>query len=136
MIETILERHSKVEASLLPILHDVQASFGYVSETAMREIALALNLTRAEVHGVVSFYHDFRDAPDDRPVINICAAEACQARGSDGVFVEAEASAAGRVRIEKTYCLGLCSVGPAAIKGERIFARLTAEKIRSLVSEL
>jgi formate dehydrogenase subunit gamma len=136
MIETILERHSKVEGNLLPILHDVQASFGHVSEAAMREIALALNLTRAEVHGVVSFYHDFRDAPDDRPVIKICAAEACQARGSDAVFAGAEAIGEGRVKIEKTYCLGLCSVGPAAIEGDRIFARLTAEKIRSLVSEL
>lgn len=130
-LDDILARHSATEGPLLPILHDVQAAFGHVSEEAVRAIAAALNLSRAEVHGVVSFYHDFTVAPDPRPAIKLCRAEACQARGS-------EALAAGlapdeRVRIETVYCLGLCSVGPNALVGETPHARLDAARLTALV---
>ena len=113
MIDTILARHAGRDGALLPILHDVQAAVGHVSEAAIRAIAQALNLTRAEVHGVVSFYHDFRTAPDPRPVLKLCRAEACQARGSEALAASLPVSAA--VRVEPVYCLGLCAVSPTAL---------------------
>ena len=89
-LEAIIARHAGREGPLLPILHDVQAAFGHVSEDVVRAIALALNLSRAEVSGVVRFYHDFRRTPDPRPVIRLCRAEACQARGCEGLAAHAE----------------------------------------------
>ena len=119
---------------MLPILHDVQAAFGFVSEEAMRDIASALNLTRAEVHGVVSFYHDFKTQPVEKPVIKICRSEACQARGVDALM--ADLPETGRVKIETVYCLGLCSVGPAAMVKDDVHARLDAAKLQALVAGL
>jgi formate dehydrogenase subunit gamma len=133
-LDLILSMHATREGALLPILHDVQAAFGYVSEDAVRQIAHALNLTRAEVHGVVSFYHDFREAPEPRPVLKLCRAESCQARG-------VEAMVAGladnpRVKVETVYCLGLCSVGPAAMIGHTVHGRLDAARLGELVESL
>jgi len=133
-IADILIRHKEREGPLLPILHDVQAEFGFISEDSIRTIADALNLTRAEVHGVVSFYHDFRTAPDARPVVKLCRAEACQARGVDAVA--AAVPQQDRVKIETIYCLGLCSVGPAAMVGDTVHARLDAEKLAALVAAI
>ena len=133
-LDAILAGHAGREGALLPILHDVQAAFGHVSEDSVRRIAQALNLTRAEVHGVVSFYHDFHDAPDPRPVLKLCRAESCQARG-----VEALAAALPdhpRVKVETVYCLGLCSVGPAAMIGHTVHGRLDAARLGALVESL
>ena len=130
----ILARHKGREGPLLPILHDVQAEFGHVSEDHIRAIAHELNLTRAEVHGVVSFYHDFRTQPETRPVLKLCRAEACQARGVDALAAMLPAD--GRVKIETVYCLGLCSVGPAAMSGTDVHARLDATKLGALVNTL
>ena len=133
-INGILAAHAGREGALLPILHDVQAAFGHVSESAIRQIAQALNLTRAEVHGVVSFYHDFREEPETRPVLKLCRAESCQARG-----VEALAAALPdnpRVKVETVYCLGLCSVGPAAMIGDEVHGRLNAARLGALVESL
>ncbi len=129
----ILAAHSGKEGPLLPILHDVQGAFGHVSEDHIRDIAKSLNLTRAEVHGVVSFYHDFRSEADTRPVIKLCRAEACQARGV-GLLV-ADMEPQERVKIEPVYCLGLCSVGPAALVGGAVYARLDGPKFAALVAE-
>jgi len=115
-------------------LHDVQAAFGHVSEEAIKTIASSLNLTRAEVHGVVSFYHDFKTAPEGRPVLKICRAEACQARGVDALVSELADN--GRVKLETVYCLGLCSVGPAAMTGNKVHARLDKAKLQALVDSL
>lgn len=132
----ILSRHPVRQDALLPILHDVQSAFGWVSEDNIREIAKALNLSRAEVSGVVSFYHDFRRAPDPRPVLKLCRAESCQARGSEGLAAEAERIAGDRVRVATVYCLGLCSVGPNAMVGDRAHARLNGERIAALIGEM
>lgn len=132
----ILSAHGRREGSLLPILHDVQAAFGHISEDAIREIAQALNLTRAEVHGVVSFYHDFRTELDARPTIKICRAEACKARGVEALMPTVEGTAGERVRVETVYCLGLCSVGPAALVGQTVYARLSHETAAALVRAL
>jgi formate dehydrogenase subunit gamma len=135
-LSDILDRHAGREGALLPILNDVQAAFGHVSEQAIRTIASALNLTRAEVYGVVSFYHDYRSAPAPHPVIKLCRAEACQARGAEALVAGAEARAKGRVEIEATYCLGLCSVGPAAMVGSEVFARLDAAGLSALIERV
>jgi formate dehydrogenase subunit gamma len=130
----ILARHEGREGPLLPILHDVQAAFGCVSPEAEAEIARALNLTRAEVHGVVSFYHDFTASPDPRPAVQLCRAEACQARGVEAMVAAARQAAANRVNLQTVYCLGLCSVGPAARVGDRLHARLDEEALVALVT--
>ena len=129
----ICAAHAAREGPLLPILHDVQAAFGCVDPEAERAIAQALNLSRAEVHGVVSFYHDFTAGPDPRPVVQLCRAEACQARGVEALVALAEAAAGERVRLRTVYCLGLCSVGPNARVGDRLHARLDQAALVELV---
>lgn len=129
----IIAAHSAREGPLLPILHDVQAAFGCVDAAAERVIAHALNLTRAEVHGVVSFYHDFTATADPRPVVQLCRAEACQARGVEALVPAAQAAAGGRVQLQTVYCLGLCSAGPAARVGDTLHARLDASALVKLV---
>jgi len=135
-VEAIVARHDWREGPLLPILHEVQAAFGYISEEAIHEIALGLNLSRAEVSGVASFYHDFRRVPDPRPAIRLCRAEACQARGSESLAAHAERVAGDRVRVGTVYCLGLCSVGPNAMVGEDVHARLDEAAISLLIGAL
>ncbi len=127
-LDDIIARHEAQEGPLLPILHDVQAEFGHVSEDAIRAIANGLNLTRAEVHGVVSFYHDFK-ATLSPAKLKLCRAEACQARGVGLLVVDA-------AKVEAVYCLGLCSVGPAAMLGGQVHARLDQSKLDALVAAL
>ncbi|MEQ1547227.1 MAG: NAD(P)H-dependent oxidoreductase subunit E [Chakrabartia sp.] len=131
-IADILAEHDGREGPLLPILHDVQKAFGHVSEDAVRTIANALNLTRAEVHGVVSFYHDFRKEPEHRPVIKLCRAEACKARGVEALIPLTAAQS--RVKVEAIYCLGLCSVGPAAMIGDQVHAHIDTERLTALLA--
>lgn len=132
----IIAAHSHREGALLPILNDVQATFGCVDEDAVRSIAAALNLSRAEVHGVVSFYHDYKAKADPRPVLKLCRAEACQARGVDALVAHAEKTAGERVHIETVYCLGLCSVGPAAMTNGDVHARLDVARLSTLIEAL
>jgi len=138
-IEAIIARHVAQEdvarGALLPILHDVQAEYGHVSEEAVRHIAAGLNLTRAEVHGVVSFYHDYRKEPPKLPVIKLCRAEACKARGVEALVEGAERAAKGKAAIETVYCLGLCAVGPAALVGDDVHARLDEPKLAALIGD-
>jgi formate dehydrogenase subunit gamma len=118
----------------MPILHNTQREFGWISEEAITRVAELLNLSRAEVSGVVSFYPDFRRTRPTRPAIKLCRAEACQARG-----VEALVQMIGeneRVEIETVYCLGLCSVGPAALVGDEVHARLDAESLKALIDRV
>jgi formate dehydrogenase subunit gamma len=131
-IDEILEAHQGLEGPLLPILHAVQAAFGHVPQAAVPQIAKALNLSKAEVHGVVSFYHDFREAPAGRHVLKLCRAEACQAMGADrvaGAIKMAlgidwhETTPDGRVTLEPVFCLGLCACGPAAMVDGRLVGR-------------
>ena len=135
-LREILEAHAQREGPLLPILHDVQAAFGCVDAGAEATIAEALNLSRAEVHGVVSFYHDFAAAPDPRPCVELCRAEACQARGIEALIAAAHDAAGERVRVKPVYCLGLCSVGPAARIGDAVHARLDADGLLALIEML
>lgn len=133
-IADILAEHKEKEGPLLPILHDVQKAFGHVSEDAMREIANALNLTRAEVYGVVSFYHDFRKEAEVRPVLKLCRAEACKARGVEALVPIADNQS--RIKVEAIYCLGLCAVGPSAMVGDQVYARLDGAKFKTLLEAM
>jgi formate dehydrogenase subunit gamma len=141
----IVKRHAGKEGPLLPILHDVQAAFGCVSPAAVRLVAEALNLTRAEVHGAVSFYHDFREQPAGRHVLKLCRAEACQSM--DGELLArsvldrfgidwGDTTADGRVTVEATYCLGLCATAPSAMLDDQPMARLTAQSIDEIAREV
>jgi formate dehydrogenase subunit gamma len=133
------------EGPLLPILHGLQAAFGFVPDEAVPMVAEALNLTRAEVHGVVTFYHDFRHAPAGRHLVRLCRAEACQARGGEAVAAQGEAalgvktggtSADGRVTLEAVYCLGLCASGPAALIDGKLVARIEGQRLTRLLKEM
>ena len=134
VIAEILRRHEGRKGALLPILNDVQAALGHVPVTAVPQIAAALNLSRAEVHGVVTFYHDLRRLPADRPVVKLCRAEACQARGVEAVAPVFESD--DRVAVETVYCLGLCASGPSAMVGDRVYARLDEAGARKLLGEV
>jgi formate dehydrogenase subunit gamma len=132
-IGEILADHAGREGALLPILHDVQHAFGCVDAESEALIAQGLNLSRADVHGVVSFYHDFRKSPDPRPEVQICRAEACKANGVEALIKGAQSVAGERVRISTVYCLGLCSAGPAARVGDRLHARLDAKGMAQVI---
>jgi len=132
-LERIIAEHTGRKGALLPMLHAVQRAFGCISPRAGAAIAEALNLSRAEVHGVVSFYRDFTPEPDPRPCVELCRAEACQARGVEALVLAAEAVAGTRVRLKPVYCLGLCSRGPNARVGERLYAGLDQAALIRLV---
>jgi formate dehydrogenase subunit gamma len=139
-LDEILAQHQGLEGPLLPILHAVQAAFGHVPQDTLPVIAAHLNISRAEVHGVVSFYHDFREAPAGRHVVKICRAEACQAMGADRLAGGLQAAlgcgwheTAGDVTLEPVFCLGLCACGPAAMVDGALIGRVTVDAIMAKV---
>jgi formate dehydrogenase subunit gamma len=140
----VVAAHNRGEGPMLPILHALQETFGHVPREAVPMVAEALNLSRAEVHGVVTFYHDYRSAPAGRHVVKLCRAEACQAMGGEDLVARAEAklnvtcgntSADGRVTLEPIYCLGLCATAPSAMVDGRIVGRLDAAKLDAILNE-
>lgn len=140
----IIREHQGIEGPLLPILHALQEEFGYIDEAAEPLIADALNITRAEVHGVVTFYHDFRHQPAGRHVLKLCRAEACQAAGGDPLALQAAArlgiamgttAADGSVTLEPVYCLGLCATAPSAMLDGRVVGRLDEKRLDALLTE-
>ena len=133
-IAEILRRHAGRKGALMPILNDVQAALGHIPAAVVPSIAEALNLSRADVHGVVTFYHDYKSVPADRPVVKLCRAEACQARGVEALAPVFESD--GRIEVETVYCLGLCASGPSAMVGDRVFARLDEDSARKLIGEI
>ncbi len=135
-LSEILAAHQGRKGALLPILHDIQHVFGCVDAAAEAEVAKALNLSRAEVHGVVSFYHDYTPEHDPRPVIELCRAEACKARGVETLAPLAEAEAGDRVNIKTVYCLGLCATGPNVRIGNTLHSRLDEARLLQLVQSV
>ncbi|MBV2183004.1 MAG: formate dehydrogenase subunit gamma [Rhizobium sp.] len=142
--QAIVAEFKGLEGPMLPILHALQESFGYVPDEAKPVLAEALNLSRAEVHGVVSFYHDFRAHPAGRHVLKLCRAEACQSRGGDALADRVrellgidfhETTPDGAVTLEPVYCLGLCACAPAAMLDGALHGRLDAEGLEELVGE-
>ncbi len=140
----IIGEHKHLEGSTLVILHALQEAFGYVPQPAIPMLAEALNLSRAEVHGVFTFYHDFRHQPAGRHVLKLCRAEACQAAGGDALAARAEAKLGislgnttpdERVTLEPIYCLGLCATAPSAMLDGRLVGRLDEARLDALVAE-
>ena len=140
----IIAEHADQEGATLVILHALQHAFGYVPEAAIPMVAQALNLSRAEVHGVFTFYHDFRHKPAGRHVLKLCRAEACQAAGGDALAARAEAklgvslgstTADDRVTLEPIYCLGLCATAPSAMLDGRLIGRLDQKRLDALIME-
>lgn len=141
----IIDDLRDIEGPLLPVLHAVQDMFGYVPDEAKPIIASELNLSRAEVHGVVSFYHDYRAHPSGDHVLKLCRAEACQAMGGDMVAAQLQAglgidwhgtTADGRLTLEPVFCLGLCACAPAAMLDGEVHGRVTAEGLKALIAEV
>jgi formate dehydrogenase subunit gamma len=133
----LIRPFEQMAGGLLPALHALQAEFGYISDAGIRLAADVLNLSRAEVHGVVSFYHDFRRVPPGRHVVRLCRAEACQAMGSRELESAVTASlgvefhettADGMFSLEPVYCLGNCACSPAVMVDERVYGRVDAEQ--------
>jgi formate dehydrogenase subunit gamma len=142
-VEDILDALQTLEGPLLPILHALQQDFGHVPEPAIPRVAARLNLSRAEVYGVVSFYHDFHTSPRGRHVLKICRAEACQAMGAERTMADLLArlglqpggtTADGRLTRESVYCLGLCATAPAAMLDGEPHARLDMERLAALAA--
>ena len=136
--KAIIDGHAGQDGAALPIMHALQAAFGCVPPNAVPLVAHALNLTRAEVHGVVTFYHDFRRHVPGRHVLRLCRAEACQAVGCEKIADHArtalnigwhETTSDGAVTLEPVFCLGLCAIGPAAPLDGRPLARLTPARL-------
>ncbi len=131
----IINRFGAKPEMLVQILHAFVERYTYINDEAIRQISLALNLSRAEVHGVVSFYHDFRTSPAGKRVIKICQAESCQAMGSRKLTEHAEkktglrlseTSSDGELTLEAVYCLGNCACSPAVMDGDRVYGRVDA----------
>jgi formate dehydrogenase subunit gamma len=140
----LIDAMKDAPGAVLPILHALQREFGYIDREAVPLIARALNLSRAEVHGVVSFYHDFRDTPSGKHVLKLCRAEACQSMGADALATQArdrlrldwhETTPDGRVTLEPVFCLGLCACAPAAMLDGRVFGALDEARLSSLIDE-
>jgi formate dehydrogenase subunit gamma len=139
----ICGRHDNDPANLIEMLHDLQAAEGCVPEAALPAIADALNLSKAEVHGVVSFYHDFRKAPAGRTVVKVCRAEACQSMGALALIehlcarhgVALGATSADGVTVEPVYCLGNCACAPAAMVDGRLLGRLDAGRLDTAIEQ-
>jgi len=140
----IIAAHQGVEGATLPIFHALQAAFGFIPDPAIQMVADALNLSRAEVYGVLTFYHDFRRDAPGKHVLKLCRAEACQAMGADGLADDLRqrlkvewggTTADGAMTVEPVFCLGLCACAPAAMIDGRVVGRLNKKRLEALVGE-
>ena len=143
-IRALIDSQIHLEGPLLPILHELQHAYGHVPPTAVPLIAEALNVTKAEVHGVISFYHDFRTAPAGKHVLKICRAEACQSVGGDALARSTLARLGldwhgtthnGVVTVEPVYCLGLCACGPSVMIDDKVVGRVDDARMAKLLQE-
>jgi formate dehydrogenase subunit gamma len=137
--KALIDARAREKGAMLPILHDLMERFGYIDDAAIPLIAAALNVSKAETVGVVSFYHDFRRAPAEGPVLKLCRAESCQAAGCEDLVAHLEArgllAGGGRVEVETVYCLGHCAASPAAMLDGEPLARLTPESLDRALAE-
>ena len=142
-VQSIISLHQSLPGALLPMLHAIQEKVGYVPAEVVPMIAVALNLSRAEVHGVVSFYHFFRQHPAGAHVVQICRAEACQARGANALIAHAQSSLScafhettddGQFSLDAVYCLGQCASGPNIMLDDKLYARVGNDKFDRLLA--
>jgi formate dehydrogenase subunit gamma len=144
-ITNLLDQYRDIPGGLLPLLHAIQGELGYIPPDEVPAIAGAMNLSRAEVHGVISAYHDFRTQPAGRHTLQICRAEACQAMGSRALEDYAKQSlgvefggttADGTITLERVYCLGNCACSPSVRIGDSVYARVDPARLDALLAEL
>lgn len=144
-VQAALDAHAHRPGAMLPILHDIQHRLGFVPSDAVPAIAQRLNLSRAEVHGVVTFYHDFRDHAPGKHLVKLCRAEACQSVGAAALEAHAKrtlgvdwhgTTADGEVTLEPVYCLGNCALGPAALVDNEPVGGLSPEKFDAMIADL
>ena len=126
----ICARHGNRPDALLEILHEAQSEFGYLSKDALVQTADALNISRADIHGIVSFYDDFRREPSKGPCVKICRAEACQAVGGEAVAAHAKKTG---IKTHDVYCLGNCALGPAIMIDNKLYGRVNTRRLDALV---
>jgi formate dehydrogenase subunit gamma len=145
VISRVLDERKHLPGALLPILHGIQDAVGYVPREAIAQIAQALNLSRAEVHGVVSFYHHFRSSPPGRHTVYLCRAESCQSMGADQLAVHAKTKLGvdfhqttpdGSFTLEPLYCVGNCACSPAMMIDEQVYGRVTPERFEEVVRQV
>lgn len=145
MVAAICAAHGNRPDALIEILHALQARAGYVPEDATQMLAGALNLSRAEVHGVISFYHDFHRHPPGRHMVRVCRAEACQSVGCEALAQHAETALGigfgqtrgdGKATLEAVYCLGNCALGPAVMIDGELHGRVDPPRFDALMKEL
>ncbi|HTZ66140.1 MAG TPA: NAD(P)H-dependent oxidoreductase subunit E [Roseiarcus sp.] len=144
LARTLIDRKRAMRGAMLPILHDLQAEFGYIDERAVPLIADALNISRAETLGVISFYHDFRRSPVDGRVLKLCRAESCQALGCEelvshlerryGIKVD-DADDGAELHVESVYCLGNCALSPSALLDGAPIGRIDRDRIDAIVAD-
>ncbi len=131
-IATLIAAHRQGPGALLPVLHAIQDEIGYIPADSVKEIAKALNLSSAEVHGVITFYHYFRSEPSASPRVEICCAESCQSMGSEKLLAHAKSVC----DVHPVYCLGLCAASPAAMIDGKPYARLTPDKFDRILEKI
>ena len=142
-LELVIAEHQQHEGALLPLLHAIQDRLGYIPENCYPQIARALNLSVAEVHGVVSFYHHFRTTPPGRHILQICRAESCQALGGEAVEAQAKAclgidyhqtTADGAWTLLPVYCLGNCALSPAVMLDEEVYGAVSPQSLTTIIA--
>ena len=145
VISRVLEERKDQPGALLPILHGIQDALGHVPREAVAQIAQALNLSRAEIHGVVSFYHYFRTSPPGRHTVYLCRAESCQSMGANQLVEHAKAKLGvdfhettrdGAFTLEPIYCLGNCACSPAMMIDDEVYGRVTPARFEEVVREI
>ncbi len=143
-LESLISEHQHLPGALMPMLHAIQDDVGYVPESSYSQIAKALNLSVAEVHGVVTFYHHFRTHKPGRHVLQICRAESCQSMGSEVLEAHAkkclnvdyhQTTSDDAITLEAVYCLGNCALSPAVMMDEEVYGRVSATDLEALIAE-
>ena len=144
VVTEVLAERAHLPGALLPVLHGVQDALGHIPREAVPDIARALNLSRAEVHGVITYYHHFREEPAGLHMLQVCRAESCRAMGAEALLAHARASldcsaaqhlsADGSYSVEPVYCLGLCASSPAVVLDGRLHARMTPARLDALLA--
>ncbi len=143
-LATLISEHQHMPGALMPLLHAIQDNIGYVPESSYSQIAKALSLSVAEVHGVVTFYHHFRTHKPGRHVMQICRAESCQSMGSEALEAHAkkclnvdyhQTTSDDAITLEAVYCLGNCALSPAVMMNEEVYGRVSTADLDALIAE-
>ena len=145
VVSKAVQKYADVPGGLLPLLHEMQAGLGFIPKDCVKDIARGMGLSRAEVHGVISFYHDFHDQPRGQKTVHVCRAEACQAMGSRTLEAHVKArlgidyggtTTDGRFSLEPVYCLGNCACSPSIRIGDDVYARVDTDRFDEILDNI